>query len=509
MMTAYFPALLRSIIRHAQSGTAPIVFHRVKNQVINAGCYRYILPLFFLWYTGLAGAAPLPDFTALVRENSAAVVNISTTAKKDNPDSSGRSYIPDVPEDSPFYDFFQKFFEEQVPEDRGTPREAASLGSGFIISEDGFVITNSHVVANAHEIIVKLSDRREFMAEIVGTDKRSDIALLKVDGKDLPVVKLGSSSDLKVGEWVLAIGSPFGFDYSVTQGIVSAIGRSLPNENYIPFIQTDVAINPGNSGGPLFNLEGEVIGVNSQIYSRTGGFMGLSFAVPVDVVVNVYSQIRETGYVTRGWLGVLIQDVTRELAESFNMDKPHGALVAKVLTDSPAQAAGVEVGDIIVSYDGTEIAFSSDLPPLVGNSKIDTKVPMEIIREGKRKYLKVLIATLPEEDKIARAENITPQVEPPNEMSLVLRELTEEQRKQLELPKDGIMVQEVMPGPGGDAGIRKGDVILRVNNISVESVTQFEQILAELPRNHPVPILIQRRGAPTFLAFKLTGEEDE
>ena len=469
---------------------------------------RYILPLLLLCYMAAAGAAPLPDFTELVRENSSAVVNISTTSKKDNPDSPGRSYVPDVPEDSPFYDFFRKFFEGQIPENQGPPREAASLGSGFIISADGYVITNSHVVANADEIIVRLSDRREFVAEIVGTDKRSDIALLKVEGNKLPVVKLGSSADLRVGEWVLAIGSPFGFDYSVTQGIVSAIGRSLPNENYVPFIQTDVAINPGNSGGPLFNLEGEVIGVNSQIYSRTGGFMGLSFAVPVDVVMNVYSQLRETGYVTRGWLGVLIQDVTRELAESFNMNKPHGALVAKVLPDSPAEDAGVEVGDIIVKYDGTGIAFSSDLPPLVGNSKINTKVPMEIIRGGEREHLKVLIAKLPEEAKIARSDNGGSQVEPPNEMNLVVRELTEEQRKKLDLPEGGIIVDKVMQGPGSEAGIRRGDVILIVNNTDVESVSQFEQLLAGLPRDRPVPILIQRRGAPTFLAFKLTGEED-
>lgn len=471
--------------------------------------FRFILPLLVLFYTAPAAAAPLPDFTDLVRENSAAVVNISTTAKKDNPDAPGRSYIPDVPEDSPFYDFFRKFFEEQLPENQGPSREAASLGSGFIISTDGYVITNNHVVANAEEIIVRLSDRREFVAEIVGTDKRSDIALLKVEGNALPVVKLGSSSDLKVGEWVLAIGSPFGFDYSVTQGIISAIGRSLPNENYVPFIQTDVAINPGNSGGPLFNLDGEVVGVNSQIYSRTGGFMGLSFAVPVDVVVNVYSQLRATGHVTRGWLGVLIQDVTRELAESFAMDKPHGALVAKVLADSPAEDAGVEVGDIIVKYDGDEIAFSSDLPPLVGNSKIDTKVPMEIIRGGKRKYLKVLIAKLPEEGKIARGEKADSQPEAPNAMNLVVRELTEAQRKKLDLPKGGVIVDNVMPGPGSEAGIRKGDVILIVNNINVENVSQFEQLLAELPRNRSVPVLIQRRGAPTFLAFKLDGDEDE
>ena len=469
----------------------------------------FSLPLLLVLYITTAGAAPLPDFTELVSENSAAVVNISTTARKNNPDGPGIPNIPDVPEDSPFYDFFRKFFEEQTPGNQGPPRQAASLGSGFIISEDGYIITNSHVVANADEIIVRLSDRSEYVAEIIGTDRRSDIALLKVDGKSLPVVKLGSSTDLKVGEWVLAIGSPFGFDYSVTQGIVSAIGRSLPNENYVPFIQTDVAINPGNSGGPLFNLEGEVIGVNSQIYSRTGGFMGLSFAVPVDVVVNVYSQLRENGYVTRGWLGVLIQDVTRELAESFNMDKPHGALVAKVLADSPAERAGIEVGDIIVSYDGAEIAFSSDLPPLVGNSKIDSNVPMGIIRAGKRKNLDVMIAKLPEQDKLAQADKTGSQAAPANAMSLVVKELTAEQREQLDQAEGGILVEKVMPGAGSDAGIRKGDVILSVNNIKVESVAQFEQLLDELPRDRSVPILIQRRGAPTFLAFKLTGDEDE
>ena len=464
--------------------------------------------LLLICTAGTAGADSLPDFTDLVRKNSEAVVNISTTAKKDDPDAPGRSYIPDVPEDSPLHDFFRRFFEDQAPENQGPPRQAASLGSGFIISADGYVITNSHVVADADEIIVRLSDRREFVAEMIGADKRSDIALLKVDGTDLPVVRLGSSAGLKVGEWVLAIGSPFGFDYSVTQGIVSAIGRSLPNENYVPFIQTDVAINPGNSGGPLFNLEGEVIGVNSQIYSRTGGFMGLSFAVPVDVVVNVYSQLRETGQVTRGWLGVLIQDVTRELAESFDMDKPHGALVAKVLADSPAEDAGVEVGDIIVEYDGDEIAFSSDLPPLVGNSLINTQVPMEIIRAGKRKQLRVLIAKLPEEGKIARAGNADPQPEASNEMNLVVRELTQEQRKKLDLPEGGLLVDKVMPGPGSEAGIRKGDVILIVNNVNVASVPQFEELLAGLPRDRSVPILIQRRGAPTFLAFKLDGGEE-
>ncbi len=461
-----------------------------------------------LFAVAAAAADTLPDFTEMVQQNSAAVVNISTTAKKSTPES-GRSLVPDVPEDSPFYDFFRKFFEEQMPDNPGTPRKAASLGSGFIISADGYVITNNHVVDDADEIVVRMSDRREFIAELVGTDKRSDIALLKIDGEDLPAVSLGKSADLEVGEWVLAIGSPFGFDYSVTQGIVSAIGRSLPNENYVPFIQTDVAINPGNSGGPLFNLDGEVIGVNSQIYSRTGGFMGLSFAVPIDVVVNVYSQLRETGYVSRGWLGVLIQDVTRELAESFAMDKPHGALVAKVLDDSPAADAGIEVGDIIVNYDGAGIAFSSDLPPLVGNSRINTNVPLEIIRGGKRKKLKVLIAELPEEQSIASAGKPGGPAAAPNEMNIVVRELTAEQRKRLELPERGIIVEQVMQGPAADAGIRKGDVLLMLNNTDIESVSQFAEILAGLPRDRPIPVLIQRRGAPTFLAFKLAGDEEK
>ncbi len=474
-------------------------------RVTSAGCF---LLLGFICFTRPAGAAPLPDFTDMVQENSAAVVNISTTAKKGSP-GPGRGPMPELPDDSPLHDFFRKFFDEQAPDSPDAPpRQAASLGSGFIISAEGYVITNSHVVADAEEIIVRLNDRREFIAEMVGADPRSDIAVLKVDGNDLPVVKLGSSADLEVGEWVLAIGSPFGFDYSVTQGIISAIGRSLPNENYIPFIQTDVAINPGNSGGPLFNLDGEVVGVNAQIYSRTGGFMGLSFAVPIDVVLNVYTQLRASGQVTRGWLGVLIQDVTRELAESFAMNKPHGALVAKVLADSPAAGAGMEVGDIIVEYDGAEIAFSSDLPPLVGNSKINTRVPMKIIRAGKRKTIKVLIAELPEDDRQARALTPDAPAAPANDMNVVVRELTDAQRKQLELPEDGVIVEKVLEGPGSAAGIRKGDVILMMNNKDISGVSQFEQLLDELPRDRSIPILIQRGGAPTFLALKLPGEEE-
>ena len=311
----------------------------------------------------------LPDFTSLVDAAAPAVVNISTTQRPqvqqpqtdgDGQDSLPRlppgMELPDLPEDSQIYDLFRRFFGEregqQGPRQPPPGRDGQSLGSGFIVSQDGFIITNNHVVAGADEVIVRLNDRRQFIAEVVGTDERSDIAVLKVEADDLPTVPLGRDYDLKVGEWVLAIGAPFGFDFSVTAGIVSAKGRSLPSESYVPFIQTDVAINPGNSGGPLFNLAGEVVGVNAQIFSRTGGFMGLSFAIPIDVAMDVADQLRDTGRVSRGWLGVLIQDVTRELAESFEMEKPEGALVARVLDGSPAAEAGFEVGDIVLAFDG-------------------------------------------------------------------------------------------------------------------------------------------------------------
>ena len=304
----------------------------------------------------IVNGGQLPDFTDLASKNSPAVVNISTTIKAPKLGAHGDrlppGLSPNIPEDGPLSEFFRRFFGDEGPGGAPGGRDPrSSLGSGFIISKDGYVITNYHVVREADEVIVRMSDRSEHAARIIGSDPRSDIAVLKIETEnELPSVTLANSDELKVGEWVLAIGSPFGFDYSVTAGIVSAKGRSLPNENYVPFIQTDVAINPGNSGGPLFNLDGEVVGVNSQIYSRTGGYMGVSFAIPIHVVLNVYEQIREKGSVTRGWLGVLIQDVTQELAESFDMEKPQGALVSRVLDDSPAQKAGLETGDVIVSF---------------------------------------------------------------------------------------------------------------------------------------------------------------
>ncbi len=350
----------------------------------------------------LAAAAELPDFTTLVEKNNTAVVNISTT-QKISPNE--RPQLPeglDIPEGTPLDEFFKHYFGEGGPGgqgDGGQPSEVKSLGSGFVISPDGYILTNQHVVKDADEIVVRLQDRRELVAKVVGSDKRSDIALLKIEANNLPVLNIGSSEGLKVGAWVLAIGSPFGFDHSVTAGIVSAKGRSLPSDNYVPFIQTDVAINPGNSGGPLFNMEGQVVGVNSQIYSRTGGSMGISFAIPIEVAMKVVDQLKTSGHVSRGWLGVQIQDVTRELAESFGMKKPQGALVSKVLPKSPAEAAGIQIGDIITECNKQEIISSATLPPLVGNAKIGETAALTLIRQGQTKEVQVKIGILPEEDE--------------------------------------------------------------------------------------------------------------
>ena len=469
---------------------------------INTRCYGVLFCSLVLFSFDVS-ALTLPDFAPLVENNAAAVVNISTILKKSEYGERGPHgfNMPDIPEDSPFYEFFKKYFDE-MPEGMEPFKHRSSLGSGFVISSDGYVITNNHVVKDADEVIVRLNDRREFIAELVGTDERSDIAVLKVEGSDLPTVKLGNSSDLKVGEWVLAIGSPFGFDHSVTAGIVSAMGRSLPNENYVPFIQTDVAINPGNSGGPLFNLQGEVVGVNSQIYSRTGGFMGLSFAVPINVVTNVYQQIRDQGHVSRGWLGVLIQDVTRELAESFGMERPHGALIAKVLPDSPATAAGLEVGDIVIRFNGEEVSFSSDLPPMVGNSMIGKSVPVDIIRRGKEQTVSITIAELPGEEEIKIAGAGSSAVIA-NALNIAVNDIDEQQRKELGIEDYGVIVSGVSEGPATKAGIIKGDVILLINNIKVKDAGHFNEIVESLPEGKSIPVLIQRSGGPIFLALKL------
>ena len=459
----------------------------------------------------------LPDFTELAKKNSPAVVNISTTikiAKRDDrvpPGFSGPELpdIPGLPEDAPLSDFFRRFFGEEGPGMPSDQDPRSSLGSGFIVSKDGYVITNYHVVREADEIIVRMSDRSEHPARIIGSDQRSDIAVLKIESaKPLPILTIGNSDELEVGEWVLAIGSPFGFDYSVTAGIVSAKGRSLPNENYVPFIQTDVAINPGNSGGPLFNLDGEVVGVNSQIYSRTGGFMGVSFAIPIQVVLNVYQQIRDSGSVTRGWLGVLIQDVTQELAESFNMDKPQGALVSKVLPDSPAAKGGIETGDIIISFGGTAIDHSSDLPPLVGTTKVGDKLSVEVVRNGKRVQIGLEIGKLPDE-KPEIAENQAPEIRKLHkELKLSVKELSAAERKQTEVKDGGVLIEEIEEGPAYSAGLREGDVILQINSEQISGRDKFDALVQGLRPGKTVPILIQRQGGPLFLALKLPAKGD-
>ena len=446
----------------------------------------------------------LPDFTTLVESNAPAVVNISTTQKRraeGRPRLPRGMEIPDLPENSPFNEFFRRFFGEGEIEEF----DSQSLGSGFIISADGYVISNNHVVKNADEVIVRLTDRREFTAEVVGTDERSDVALLKIDAENLPTVRLASREDLKVGEWVLAIGSPFGFDHSVTAGIVSAIGRSLPRENYVPFIQTDVAINPGNSGGPLFNLDGEVVGVNSQIFSRTGGFMGLSFAIPIEVAMDVADQLRNKGRVSRGWLGVLIQDVTRELAESFGMSKPQGALVAKVLQDSPAANAGFEVGDIVLAFDGHEVDRSSDLPPIVGSTRVGSDVPVKILRDGKTLELTVRTAELPEEGEIKLSGNDRPGSASADRLGITVADMTAQQREENDAPEHGVLVTEVKDGPAKQAGVRAGDLVLMLDNAKVKDADAFRDMAGKLPAGKTVSILVQRQGNPIFLALKPKG----
>ena len=448
----------------------------------------------------------LPGFVELVKETSSAVVNISTTQKIKSglPELPEGFEMPEFPEDSPFGELFKYFFEQ---EENGEPsyHDAKSLGSGFIISKDGYVMTNYHVVKDADEIIVRLSDRRELKGEVIGVDQRSDVALLKIEATGLPVVKIGKSSELEVGEWVLAIGSPFGFDHSATAGIVSAKGRSLPRENYVPFIQTDVAINPGNSGGPLFNQEGEVVGVNSQIYSRTGGYMGLSFAIPVEVAMDVADQLKTAGKVKRGWLGVLIQDVTLDLAESFGMKHPRGALVAKVLPDSPAFKAGIQVGDVIVKFDNKDIRDSASLPPIVGSSKVGVPLPTVIIRGGREKTLKVKLGELPEDKSVARATE-DPQIERTNRIGFSAIDLTDEQKQALEI-KDGVLVTHVIEGPASQAGIRKEDIILSIDSKPVQNLEQFQKLVNAFPAGKSVALLVQREGSPTFLAVKIPNEE--
>jgi serine protease Do len=443
----------------------------------------------------------LPEFTNLVAENGAAVVNISTT--KNNKSQQQKPNLPpgmQIPEGTPFDDLFKHFF--GAPGQRPQPYESHSLGSGFVLSSDGYILTNHHVIKDADEIIVRFSDRNELEAKILGSDERSDVALLKVDATGLKAVKLGDSTKLQVGEWVLAIGSPFGFDYSATAGIVSALGRSLPSDSYVPFIQTDVAINPGNSGGPLFNLDGEVIGINSQIYSRTGGFMGVSFAIPVDVAMNVVEQIKSQGYVSRGWLGVVIQDVTRELAESFGLKKPQGALVSRVLPDSPSAKAGIEAGDVILKFDGKKVPTSSALPPIVGRTTIGKSVNVVVMRNSERKTVQIKIEELPESEELAKVDG-QPGRLVDDRLAIEVMDLTDDQREALEVKKGGVVVVNVDAGFAAAAGVQRGDVILSIDNKKVTDAKQFLDLAKDLPINKAIPVLVQRGAGAIFLALRI------
>lgn len=445
-------------------------------------------------------ARELPDFVKLVEDNSPAVVNISTTHK-----INVNGYHPwgklDIPENAPFGEFFRHFFgEDGMPQPQ---EDATSLGSGFILSQNGFVITNHHVIEGADEIVVRLSDKRELKAKLIGSDKYTDIALLKIDGENLPVVEIGRSDEIKVGAWVLAIGSPFGFDHSVTAGIVSAKGRSLPKANYVPFIQTDVAINPGNSGGPLFDLDGKVIGINSQIYSRTGGFMGLSFAIPIEVAMRVVDQIKDKGEVTRGWLGVYIQEVTPELAESFGLDRPMGALVSQVIENSPAEKYGIKAGDVIISFNDKPIKDSANLPHMVGQVPLGSKARVKVLRDKRHKTLEVVIEQLPEDEE-SRPSPHKPQSQG-NRIGLEIAELGDVDQKKL---GQGVQVAKVFPNSDAyKAGIRNGDIILEIDRKKVENLKDFRKKVANLPTGSMIPVLVHRQGANKFLVLKLSEEE--
>ena len=467
---------------------------------------KMLLLLCLLLPLGLsAQARDLPDFTELVEKQGPAVVNISTSQNVREQAHPRTPQMPELDENDPFYEFFRRF----APPNQGQAQNPhgfsnRSLGSGFILSADGYILTNAHVVDGADEITVRLTDKREFKAKVIGADKRTDVALIKIEATGLPMVKMGDPNKLKVGEWVLAIGSPFGFDNTVTAGIVSGKGRSLPQENLVPFIQTDAAVNPGNSGGPLFNMRGEVVGINSQIYSRTGGYMGLSFAIPIDLALDVQNQLRTTGRVSRGRIGVVIQEVTKELAESFGLAKPQGALVNAVEKGGPADKAGVEVSDIIIKFDGKAVNSSGDLPRVVGATRPGSKVSLQVWRKGAAKDLSVTVAEIPAEKAASReSKGSKPTETAANRLGLVLSELSDEQRKELKIPV-GVMVEEVRAQPRGD--IRKGDVILALihkgSNTEAKSVAQFNKALGAIGKGETFTLHLRRGENQSFVTIK-------
>jgi len=458
---------------------------------------RYFMLLVCGLFAHSLSAKELPDFTELVEKQGAAVVNVSTTQIIRAPQAF--QGIPNLPENDPFNEFFRRFA-PQVPREQ----ESQSLGSGFIISGDGYVLTNAHVVDRADKITVRLTDKREFKAKVIGADKRTDVALLKIEAAGLPRVTLGNPDQLKVGEWVLAIGSPFGFDSSVTAGIVSAKGRSLPQENFVPFIQTDVAINPGNSGGPLFNMKGEVVGINSQIYSRSGGYMGLSFSIPIDVAMDVVNQLRSTGKVTRGRIGVTIQEVTRELADSFGLPKAAGALISGVEKSGPADKAGVHASDVILKFDGKPIASSADLPRIVAATKPGNKVVVQLWRKGSTLEVPLVVAAIQDNAEKQRGrenKDDEAQSQSVSRLGLTVSELNEAQKAELQV-EGGLLVEDVK-GAAARSELQRGDVILAIGNIEIRTVEQFNEVLKKVPQGRNIALLVRRSDGTIYVPIKL------
>ena len=456
---------------------------------------KRFLVFYIIIFSSLLNASTLPDFTNIVDENIDAVV-IVNAVKSSNINSN--SNTPNIPDE--FKPFFERFFENN-PNPNNQFRQTPSFGSGFILSDDGYVMTNNHVIENSTEISVTFNDGNIMPAKLIGSDERSDLALLKVSADDLPTVKIGDSQQLKIGEWVLAIGSPFGFDHTVTAGIVSGKKRNLPNESYVPYIQTDVAINPGNSGGPLFNLNGEVVGVNAQIYTRSGGFMGVSFAIPAETLSSVYDQLRENGKVKRGWLGVYIQQMDKDLAESFGLEKPQGAVVARILSNSPAEKAGIEQGDVILKFDNKIVRKSKDLPLLVGTSTVNSVIKVELLR-GKRKISKfVKIEELPEDDKIATLTQKT--VERVTISGITITDIDDATKKSLNV-FGGVRVEKISSEQSSNSKIMIDDVITQVNGKPIYGKKDFEKVLSQLANKSLANVLVYRNNTPLFIALKIS-----
>lgn len=451
-----------------------------------------------------AGAKDAVDVADLVEQHGAAVVNISTTKLVKR---GGMQAAPfGMPGDEQMQEFLRRFFPPNGQGgQRGGPIQETPTrgeGSGFIVSSDGYILTNAHVVSGADEVVVKLIDKRKFTAKVIGTDARTDVAVIKITSPSrLPIAKLGDPAKLRVGEAVAAIGSPFGFENSVTAGIVSAKGRTLPSESYVPYIQTDVAINPGNSGGPLFNMRGEVVGINSQIYSRSGGYQGVSFAIPIDVAMEVVNQLKTGSKISRGWLGVIIQEVSADLAESFGLDRPRGALVAQVTDGGPAEKSGLQSSDVILKFGGKAIEDSSDLPRMVGMTKPGIKVPVQVWRKGALKDINVVLGELPADEAVAQNSKDTKTY---IRGGLSLSELTSDQRRELKLDH-GVLVEETT-GDAARAGIRTGDIILAVNNTTMRTVEEFRKVINTIPKGRSAAILVRRGEGSLYVPLKISGE---